>query len=321
MAAEALSTVMDITVILCTWNRCESLAKALESLSHVRLSESVNWEVLVVDNNSNDNTRGVVARFSQHYPGRFRYLFEPKPGKSHALNAGIREAGGDVLAFVDDDVVVDEAWLGNLTGSLCDENPWAGAGGRTLLAESFLPPPWLALNGPYGMGGILAGLFDLGGTPCELTQAPFGTNMAFRRSLFEKCGGFRTDLGPSPSRAVPRPNEDTEFGRRVMATGGRLRYEPGAIVYHQLPKDRIAKDYFLAWWFDSGRASVRERGIPAYSWGIPRQHLWMIKALGTIVVSTLAWQITFRTEKRFHRKCWVWKTAGNISEMYRSGAD
>ncbi len=84
---------MKISVILCTHNRCQSLAKALNSLAALTLPESVEWEVLVVDNNSSDGTREVVQRdFCGRYPGRFRYLFEPQPGKSYALNAGIRQA-------------------------------------------------------------------------------------------------------------------------------------------------------------------------------------------------------------------------------------
>ncbi len=83
---------MKITVILCTFNRCQLLAKTLNSVAHSTLPDAVDWEVLVVDNNSSDQTPDVVNSFCHKYPGRFRYLFEPHPGKSHALNAGIREA-------------------------------------------------------------------------------------------------------------------------------------------------------------------------------------------------------------------------------------
>src|SRR5215467_674497 len=120
---------MKITVILCTYNRCQCLKRALNSAAALVLPESVEWEVLVVDNNSNDQTRTTVEEFCDRYPGRFRYLFEPRPGKSHALNAGIRESRADVFAFMDDDVVVDSNWLQNLTAALRN-NEWAGAGGR-----------------------------------------------------------------------------------------------------------------------------------------------------------------------------------------------
>ncbi len=151
---------MRITVVLCTYNRCQTLRRALDSAAGLTVPESVHWEILVVDNNSDDQTREVVQEFSSRYPGRFRYLFEPQPGKSYALNAGIREARGDVLAFMDDDVTVEPTWLQNLTAALHD-GEWAGAGGRILPARWFSPPRWLSLEGPYAMGTILA-LFDLG---------------------------------------------------------------------------------------------------------------------------------------------------------------
>ena len=118
---------MKISVILCTYNRCQSLAKALESLAVSIVPESIEWEVLVVDNNSKDRTSDVVQDFSSRYAGRFRYVSEPQQGKSFALNTGVREARGDVLAFVDDDVTVEPTWLHNLTSALHDSR-WAAPG-------------------------------------------------------------------------------------------------------------------------------------------------------------------------------------------------
>jgi glucosyl-dolichyl phosphate glucuronosyltransferase len=249
---------MNITVILCTFNRCQSLAKTLESVAASKLPASVEWEVLVVDNNSSDQTHEVVEGFSRRYPGRFRYLFEPQPGKSFALNTGVSKARGDVLAFLDDDVTVEPTWLQNLTAPL-NGSGWAGTGGRTLLAQRYSPPPWLALEGPYAVGHALAALFDLGPEPCDLDRAPYGTNMAYRKDMFEKYAVFRTDLGPSPNREIPRPNEDTEFGRRLMAAGERLRYEPSAVVYHPAPQNRIQKSYFLTWSSRGPRMAPRNR--------------------------------------------------------------
>ena len=90
---------MHVTVVLCTYNRCDSLAKALRSVAKSVVHSSVQWEVLVVDNNSRDNTRAMVERFCLEFPGRFRYIFEPQQGKSYALNSGIRQSRGDILAF------------------------------------------------------------------------------------------------------------------------------------------------------------------------------------------------------------------------------
>ena len=308
---------MNITVILCTYNRCHSLAEALHSVAGSKLPSSVTWEVLVVDNNSHDQTREVVEDFCRQHPGRFRYLFEPQPGKSHALNAGIREARGDVLAFMDDDVTVEFSWLKNLTAGL-QNGPWVGAGGRILPAWPCSPPGWLPLDGPYNMGGILA-LFDLGQAAGQLAKPPFGTNMAFRKEMFKKYGGFRTDLGPRPGSEIR--NEDTEFGGRLLAAGERLRYEPSAVVHHVVPENRLKKEYFLAFWFDHGRATVRTAGTRPDIWGIPRQYFTMLKTGTRLVGGTLRWMLALRPQRRFYYKLWVWMTAGYIVELYRRSLD
>jgi len=205
---------MDITVVLCTYNRCKSLLTALNSAAASVLPQSVEWEILVVDNNSKDATREVVEDFCKRNPSRFRYLYEPKPGKSNALNSGIREARGHIIAFMDDDVQVEPDWLQNLTASLHD-GEWTGAGGRVIPEWSRPAPPWLSPQAWYAAGPLVQ--FDLGDKAGELFEPPFGTNMAFRKSVFEKCGGFRPELGPRPGSEIR--NEDTEFGARVLAAG------------------------------------------------------------------------------------------------------
>lgn len=316
MVDEKSQNQVSQTVILCTYNRSEELSKALESLAAQRLPVSENWEILVVDNGSTDKTRAVVEDYCANHSGRFRYLWEPRPGKSNALNSGILAAHGSILAFTDDDATFDPDWLHNLTSSL-HSGEWAGAGGRTLASRQITPPPWLALNGPFNMGGVVAATFDLGDKPLQLVDAPYGVNMAFRKDIFEKHGSFRTDLGPTPHGDVPRPNEDTELGRRVILAGERLRYEPSAIVYHPVHEDRVRKDYLLNWWFDAGRATVREVGRKSDLWGIPRPYLAISKAFALMIVRVIRWLVALGAQRRFYRKCWVWKTAGQLHEMRR----
>jgi len=309
---------MNITVILCTFNRATSLSKALQSVAFSELPASVEWEVLVVDNNSSDRTREVIEEYCRRFPGRFRYLFEPHQGLSHARNAGIREARGDVLAFIDDDVTVEAKCLHNLTAGMHDDK-WAGAGGRILAEENFSPPRWLAMEGPYNMGGALFAHFDFGDKPRDLDFPPHGTNMAYRKEMFEKYGGFRTDLGRCGGNTMS--NEDTEFGRRLIGAGERLRYEPSAIVHHPILEDRLKRDYFLAWYFDWGRATMREIGRRPDIWGIPRHYLSVLRyGIHLIPARMVSWAFTFNPQVRFYQKCMVWKAAGEIVEIYRLGS-
>jgi glucosyl-dolichyl phosphate glucuronosyltransferase len=300
---------MNITVILCTYNRCQSLAKALSSVALSRLPESVAWEVLVVDNNSRDQTGDVVADFCGRYPSRFRYLFESQPGKSYALNSGIAEAQGDVLAFMDDDVIVEPMWLQRLTAPLL-KGKWAGCGGRILPQWRYTSPRWLP-EGRYALAPLAA--FDLGLEAGRLEEAPFGTNMAFQKALFAKYGGFRTDLGPRPGSEIR--SEDTELGNRLLAAGEQLWYEPSAIVHHEVHQNRLRKHYFLAWWFDKARADIQAFGRPANTKlvlaGIP------LCSFRRLAVWTARWILAVGPSRRFSNKLRVWSVAGQILECYR----
>lgn len=304
---------LDFTVILCTYNRSQSLIKALESLARSVVPDSTQWEALIVDNNSSDQTREVIEEFCRRFPGRFRYLFEPQQGKSHALNLGIHEAHGEVLAFMDDDVTVEPYWLHFLTAPLRAPE-WAGTGGCIRSAGAIKAPSWLALEGPHSMAGMLA-LFDLGDQSCEMHRAPFGTNMAFRKSMFKKYGGFLTDLGPCPGSEMR--NEDIEFADRLFAAGERLWYEPSAIVYHAVPEVRLKKPYYLAFWFDHGRAQVHMWKKKSAVLGIPRRFLTLLKLGLLLPARALRWMLSINSQERFYYKGFVWMTAGTMIEIWR----
>jgi glucosyl-dolichyl phosphate glucuronosyltransferase len=301
---------MDITIILCTYNRCESLAKALDSVVRSVLPDSVQWEVLVIDNNSNDRTQSVVEEYTRKHPSRVRYQFERRQGKSYALNSGIRAARGDVLAFTDDDVEVDHKWLANLTAPLSNRK-WAGVGGRVLPEVGFVPATWMNVKSRDGLAPLA--IFDLGPGAGQLQEAPFGNNMAFHREMFKNHGDFRVDLGPQPGSEIR--SEDSEFGCRLLAAGELLWYEPSAIVFHSIPKERTRREYFQVWWFDKGRADIRQLGVPEDTkWYIAGVPLHLFRRLARW---TLQWAITIHEPKRFVSKCNVWYVAGNIVECYQ----
>lgn len=301
-----------ITVIVCTYNRCRTLANTLESIASSIVPRNIEWEILVADNNSTDQTRQVVEDLCRRHPGRFRYLFEPRQGKSHALNAGVRAAQGKVCAFTDDDVLVEPTWLYDLTSMLhCGQ--WAGAGGRTFPAREFVSPRWMSLNGPQGLGGPLCGTFDAGELPGVLDRPPYGANMAFRKDMFEKYGGFRIDVGPPPKKVQ---GEDTEFGLRLMLAGELLFYEPSAIVRHPVLEERLSKKYFLKWMFKHGRAVVRLESDRSPAPGSARTFLRILDRVGHIVQLVVTrWMKTADPKWRFWYKCCVWKTCGELTEL------
>lgn len=302
-----------ITVLVCTHNRCQTLAKAIESVAAQTLAQSLGWEILVVDNNSSDETRQVVENFRRRYPECIRYLFEPQQGLSYARNAGIREARGEILAFIDDDEIADAGWLQNLTANL-HSGEWAGAGGRVLPPLGFSPPRWLSSKNSFARGPLA--IFDPGLEAGKLNEPPFGANMAFRREVFGRYGGFRTDLGRTGKNLIS--NEDTEFGRRLLAAGLRLRYEPSALTYHAVEEIRLRQEYFLRWWFSKGQSEVREsRNQPnsKHLLGIP------LRLFPALALEAMRWAVAVEPSQRFICKLKLWCCAGLAFESHRQWLD
>jgi glycosyltransferase involved in cell wall biosynthesis len=129
----------EISIVIATYNRCQGLSDVLDDLLKLR-TDGISYEVIVVDNNSNDQTKQVVAKAQTKLQDKIVYLFEPRQGKSHAMNLAIANARGNILAFTDDDIKIDPDWLVNLRECFsrysCD-----GAGGRVLPSYDIHTPP------------------------------------------------------------------------------------------------------------------------------------------------------------------------------------
>ncbi len=290
--ASSGSSGMNTTVVVCTYNRCQSLPAVLESLAFQVMPDTITWEIVVIDNNSTDETREVVEEAARKWPGRFRYIFEHRQGLSFARNRGVSEARGSVIAFTDDDVKINPDWLCNLTSNL-HAGEWAGAGGRIVPIWGKPVPAWMSLHDPHTMGPFA--VFDFGENQKPLSRPPYGANMAFRKDVFQKYGGFRTDLGRSGTNLHGR--EDTELGERLFAAGERLSYEPEAVVSHPNPSNRMTKKFVLRWWFWFGYGEIVQEGLPSNVRfvlnGIP---LYLFRRM---VRWALQWMVTFNPPQRF----------------------
>lgn len=302
-----------ISVVLCTHNRASSLRRTFESLRQMVVPPDLCWELLIVDNNSTDSTRDEVQAFAANSGLNVRYIWEPRTGKSYALNRGIGEARGESIAFTDDDVLVSPEWLREL---VCTFHSFdcLGIVGRCIPAwDGLTKPNWLVTTGPYCLSrGPLLDL-DLGDEAKETQVAPWGLNMAFRRIAFEKYGVFRTNLGPSGAGRVL--GEDTEFGMRLLRQGEKLVYSPRAIVRHPVHPDRITKRYFLRYYFNNGRAGLREERWPTGAvlyFGVPR---YMFRSL---LGKCSKWLFSLGSEKRFYRKAQMYSLVGQMAEARAS---
>jgi GT2 family glycosyltransferase len=262
--------VTDATVLIATYNRAALLNETLDSLARMRVSPTLSWDAIVVDNNSIDDTRAVVEAHIADFPVPLRYLFEPRQGRSSALNAGIAEASGTVLAFTDDDVRVSDGWLDAAAGPLLDgDPPMAYTGGPVRPIWAAPPPAWLDLT-RGDLWGTIA-IQDHGGEPFvydEKRKVPLGANMAVRHDLFQAIGGFRADLGRTAGKLV-LGQEVPELLMRARSAGRRGMYVPGMEVHHHIPAQRLTPAYFRGWWFGKGvsRASL-ERMQPITELGL-----------------------------------------------------
>jgi glycosyltransferase involved in cell wall biosynthesis len=300
---------MDITVIVCTYNRCDLLQKALNSIAAQTVPDPYKWEVLVVDNNSSDRTREVVQSYRAKGPARFRLVSERQQGLSYARNTGIRNARGEILAFTDDDICVESGWLWNLTSSL-HTGEWAGAGGQIFPVCEEILPNWLPIE-DFRTLGVFAG-FYLGAVAGPLTRPPYGGNMAYHREMFEKHGSFRVDLGRSGTNLQGR--EEVEFANRLLARGEKLRYEPTAVVRHAVPAARMSKSYVLKWYYWNGRSEVVDLGPPTDAkWKLGGVPLNLFRRLARW---TLQWMVSIGARRRFTCQRTVWYLAGTASACY-----
>ncbi|HEY9847451.1 MAG TPA: glycosyltransferase [Candidatus Caenarcaniphilales bacterium] len=226
------ATQTPVSVVVCTRNRPEQLAHCLQSLQQLTICPQ---EILVVDNApSSDATRQCVAQI----PG-IRYVLEPRPGLSVARNTGIRSTTGNIIAFTDDDAMVDPNWITGLQQGFQDSQVMAVTG-LVLPAELETEVQLLFEKGWHSFGqGYRCRTFgpqffaQMKPRGVPVWRIGAGVNMAFRRQAFDQVGSFDERLGAGAAGC----SEDSELWYRLLAQGWVCRYEPAAVVYHYHRRD------------------------------------------------------------------------------------
>ena len=305
---------MRLSVVIPTFNRAALLGRALG-----RLIAACEWsarpcELIIVDNNSTDETAVVAARFGN----RVRYVFEPRQGLSHARNAGIAAASGDragdsVIAFTDDDVEVTTEWISVLAREFDANRGAVCVGGRVLPRWSEPPPPWLSPEhwAPLGLQDHGEGrqVFDRDRALCLI-----GANVAFRASVFEQVGLFSTDV--QRVRDSIGSTEDHELLTRLYAAGHRAIYVPDLVVWAEVPSQRLTRRYHRRWHRGHGRFHAKmhlpemERsrgrilGVPAH----------LIRSAAADAGSWLSSAVAGDASAAFAREARLWFFSGFVRE-------
>lgn len=232
-----------ISAIICTHNREQYLGLAIDSLLQQDFAE---FEVIVVDNASTDETRQVVEARLPH--AKLRYIYEPITGLSVARNTGAKIAQSSILAYLDDDAIATPQWLRVLYSAYENHPKLAIAGGKVTLIwpEGITSPPWLSDN----LAGNL-GAYNLGEQWVDIKNpglTPRGLNYSIRRSFLEKIGGFDINLGRVGKRLLS--NEELQMTELALQQGWQVAYIPEALVAHHVAPERVNRSWFMerGWW-------------------------------------------------------------------------
>lgn len=275
---------MDVSLIIGTRNRCEKLARCLQSVRQISFEQP--WELIVVNNGSTDGTPAVVQEFTATAPVLVHYIFEPKPGLGNAHNAGLSVARGKILAFTDDDCYpapdfLSSLWsafedpsIGYISGCILNYDPADTRKGSLRHSE----PVRFAPNSFVGPGSLFG-----------------GANMAFRRQVLVEIGGFDPLFGPGALFNC----EDYDAAGRASAMGWKGEYRPEVIVWHHHGRKEadlppLMKSYGI--------------GIGAYHMKIllrGRHFRWFAKSV---------YQIPRRY--KWSRRCAAWEPVGMMKYAY-----
>jgi len=248
--------VNTVSVLICTYNRGRRLARTLDCFASLPPPTTFEADLVVVDNNSDDDTRDVIREAARQSRLPIRYAFEPRQGKGFALNTGLPLAGGEILALTDDDVCPEPDWLERIVDAFRRHDP-VFIGGKVLPVWAAPPSKGLLTRRAQVIWGPLA-LIDYGEEPIDYTEGdpvgrrPIGANMAVRRDAMLAIGGWRTDLGRVNNTLIS--GEDQEIFLRLLRAGlYRGRYEPTVVVHHDVPATRLTRRYFRHWFFANGQ--------------------------------------------------------------------
>ncbi|MEZ0174979.1 MAG: glycosyltransferase [Candidatus Reddybacter sp.] len=302
---------MDASIIVCSYNRADSLSETITALRHQQVDPSISWEVVIVDNNSNDHTQEVVENARREWP-ELHYTRETQQGLSHARNHGIHYARGDILLFTDDDVLPEADWLQT---TLIGMNQYQAdaCGGYIAPIWETPPPAWLTERF-YGFLAVRTERTD-NYQINDPAHAPFGANMAVKRDVFEQVGDFDTTRGRKGTSLAS--GEDGELFERILASGLKAVFLGRSRVHHKVESFRLTKSYIRNWRFQSSR-NIAQSVEMAGKRRILNIPLYVFPQLLRASVRMVWGKIAKPKDEAFHREIIFFHFLGMIQGLFRS---
>ena len=230
---------MTLSIIICSYNRASYISDALTSL-YGQSSGLDDFEVIIVDNNSTDNTKEVYAQWRQtNTNGQFSFISEIKQGASFARNTGAAIAKGEWVCFMDDDAVATTDYVKNIIKHIQDQPFIVGFGGRII--PKYIPgePKWMS----YYVSSLV-GNFDYAPTACafENGKYPLESNMIVKKSVYDQIGGFNVNL-PGVVGTLRIGGEGKELFYKIIALGHTIYYDPSICVHHVVEVKKLTSEY------------------------------------------------------------------------------
>lgn len=266
-----------LSVVVCTYNREKYIGRCLQHLAKQE-SEVSTYEVIIVDNNSTDNTNQICTSFvSQH--AHFKYFLETNQGHSFSRNRGIQESSGDIIAFLDDDAFVTSDYVSNLINFFSENHQAQAIGGKIDPIYEGGEPNWMT---PFLLPLVAAQDMGENIKPFKGRAFPIGANMAFRKEVFKNYGLFNIELGRKGSGL--EGGDEKEVFLRLKSDNLPIFYVPSVKVEHIIPEKRVTREYIKGLALGVGtseRKRIRNGGIPLLLQKILEE---TIKIGGTIIL-------------------------------------
>ncbi len=268
--------MQSLTVLICTHNRAELLARVLTSLNQAGRPADWSVRLLVAANACSDDTHDLLENYLHNHVEtgaiELEWFAEPTPGKSYALNSAIPRLTGDIVTFVDDDHRVDADYLVNICRAAQAYPEATMFCGRILPDWDGSEPAWVHDEGPYRIYPLPVPRYDQGVNPtpiyAETGPLPGGGNLFLRVDVFARSGGFSTELGPKGHDLGG--GEDSAFVLHAVTSGERLQYVPDVLQHHYVDVERLQFSYLLRKAYQRSRSVSRvhhEGGrVPLYMW-------------------------------------------------------
>ena len=282
-----------LSIVIATYNRATLLLDALKSVIR-QSAPAQEWECVVVNNNSSDNTSECFAEFAGEHPEyNLRIVDEPNQGLSYARNRGIRESVGEYIAIIDDDEHIADDFVAAYI-KLFDSVPEAVAAGGPIVAEYPTGRPrWMSCYTERPIANTM--YFGEEVREFPKGRVPGGGNMALRRSAIRRYGVFDTSLGYSGESLIG--GEECDLFERLQIADAKYYYVPTAVMYHIIPREKLTKEYFAKLSYNVGVSQLRRARLYRRVWRV--RFVELSKWVATLLIA-LWYSITLQWRKGYY---------------------